>query len=572
MAKKPAKPVGDDPIKQDFRKFLYLVWKHLRLPKPTPRQTAIARYLQTGPDRRMVQAFRGVGKSWITAAFVLWVLYCDPNKRIVVVSASKIRADNFTTFCLQLIREMPILAHLEPREDQRCSRTCFDVAPSASDQQPSLVSMGITSALTGNRADLIVSDDVEIVNNSATQQMREKLGEAVKEYDAILKPGGQVVFLGTPQSQESVYNQLEARGYEIKIWPAEYPTDRQRDAYGKRLADDIVADMAAGKQPGDPTEPSRFSKEDLYARRMSYGAAGYALQFMLDTSLSDIDRFPLKLKDLLVWPATNAGVPEKLVWEPVDSNRTQLPNMGFGFDRIYMATKPENVAYREFTGVCMAIDPGGQGADETAYAVVAHLNGYLWLVDSGAVKGYSPEALEVLAKVAAKHKATKVLVESNLGLGMFVELLKPFLAKAGIPFSGIEEVRHNTQKEMRICDALEPVMSTHRLVVNSTLFQQDLESIQHYPSEEAVYYSLFYQLTRMTRDRGAVRHDDRADALAMAVQYWARTLAVDHDRAIQSQQERDKLKVLEKFAQWHRSRGYTHKDFKKPNRIDARWV
>ena len=35
-------------IKDDFRNFLYLAWKHLALPDPTPIQYDIAEYLQSG--------------------------------------------------------------------------------------------------------------------------------------------------------------------------------------------------------------------------------------------------------------------------------------------------------------------------------------------------------------------------------------------------------------------------------------------------------------------------------------------------------------------------------------------
>ena len=54
----------------DFRNFLFLCWKQLGLPDPTPVQYDIAEYIQHGPKRRVIQAFRGVGKSWITSAYV----------------------------------------------------------------------------------------------------------------------------------------------------------------------------------------------------------------------------------------------------------------------------------------------------------------------------------------------------------------------------------------------------------------------------------------------------------------------------------------------------------------------
>ena len=135
---------------------------------------------RTGPSV-IIEAFRGVGKSWITSAYVVWLLYMNPQLNILVVSASKSRADDFSTFTLRLIKEMPILEHLIPSDDQRQSKISFDVKPAAASHAPSVKSVGITGQLAGSRADVIVADDCEVPNNSMTQGMRDRLSEAVKE-------------------------------------------------------------------------------------------------------------------------------------------------------------------------------------------------------------------------------------------------------------------------------------------------------------------------------------------------------------------------------------------------------
>ena len=142
-----------------------------------------------------------------------------------MVSASKTRADDFSTFTQRLIGEMPMLEHLKPRDNQRHSKISFDVAPALASHAPSVKSMGVTGQLTGSRADLIIADDVESANNSQTQLMRDRLSETVKEFDAIIKPTvGRIIFLGTPQTEMSLYNSLEERGYLTRVWPALYPT------------------------------------------------------------------------------------------------------------------------------------------------------------------------------------------------------------------------------------------------------------------------------------------------------------------------------------------------------------
>jgi hypothetical protein len=95
-----------EKIKKDFRLFVWVLWKHLNLPDPTPVQYDISKFLQHGPKRCMVSAFRGVGKSWLTSAFVVWVLLNDPDKKIMVVSASKDRADAFSVFVKRIIQEV----------------------------------------------------------------------------------------------------------------------------------------------------------------------------------------------------------------------------------------------------------------------------------------------------------------------------------------------------------------------------------------------------------------------------------------------------------------------------------
>ena len=280
----------------DFRKFLFVVWKHLNLPDPTPVQYDIAKNIQHGDKRMIVEAFRGVGKSWITSAYVVWLLYCNPQLNILVVSASKTRADDFTTFTLRLINEMEILAHLRPREDQRQSKISFDVGPATASHAPSVKSVGITGQLAGSRADYIIADDIEVPNNSMTQGMRDRLSEAVKEFDAILKPDGRIIYLGTPQNQESLYNKLPERGYKTHIWPARYPDEDTRIGYGGKLAKFVDNRLQNDiNLEGQPTDPKRFSEFNLLEREASYGRSGFALQFMLDTRLSDALRYPLKV-------------------------------------------------------------------------------------------------------------------------------------------------------------------------------------------------------------------------------------------------------------------------------------
>ena len=245
---------------KDFRNFLFVVWTHLNLPEPTPVQYDMAEYLQSGEKRIVIEAFRGAGKSYITSAFACHQLYLNPEVKILVVSASKIRADDFSTFTMRLIQEMPILQHLIPKEGQRQSKISFDVGPAKASHSPSVKSAGITGQLAGSRADIIIADDIEIPNNSLTQTMRDKISEAVKEFDAVLKPDGRVVYLGTPQTEMSLYEVLPERGYKVRIWPSRYPKGTIK--YGGKLAPFIYDKLTDDPELiGAPTDPKRFGTE-----------------------------------------------------------------------------------------------------------------------------------------------------------------------------------------------------------------------------------------------------------------------------------------------------------------------
>lgn len=531
-----------DEVKADFRKFMFLVWKHLNLPDPTPIQYDIAFYLQHGKRRIVIQAFRGVGKSWITSAFVCWLLLNDPQKKILVVSASKDRADQFSSFVKRLIAEMPILTHLKPKNGQRDSMVAFDVGLAQPDHSPSVKSVGIFGQLAGSRADIIIPDDIEVPNNSITQTMRDRLSEAVKEFDAILKPNGRTMYLGTPQTEMSLYNELPNRGYEVRIWPAQYPDNMEK--YQGRLAPKIANElMAHPESEGEPTDPKRFDTEDLGERRLSYGKAGYALQFMLDTSLSDKDRYPLRLADLITANLDAERTNTEIAWgnEP-NLKWEELPAVGLKGDKYFRASwKSEGTA--PYQGCIMSIDPSGRGADETSYAVLKFLAGKLYLVAAGGFKGgYTPENLEKLCKIAKKHKATKLVIESNFGDGMFCEILKPHLQR--IYPCTMEEVRHSKQKELRIIETLEPVISGHRLVVDARVIEEDYDTSKSDPK-----YSLFYQMTRLTRDRGSLVHDDRLDALAIAVAALLNVMGQDEATSAEWIKEEAAAQELEDFME-----------------------
>ena len=513
-------------LQDDFKLFLQALWSQLDLPSPTRAQYAIADYLQHGPKRLQIQAFRGVGKSWITGAFVLWTLFNDPERKIMIISASKERADNMSIFLQKLIIETPWLSHLRPSgDDARWSRVSFDVKCSPH-QAPSVKSVGITGQLTGSRADLMVLDDIEVPSNSMTELMREKLLQLVTESESILTPkqDSRIMFLGTPQTTFTIYRKLAERNYRPFVWTARYPRDKTN--YEGLLAPQLQEDIDNGAEPWDVTDPDRFDNEDLIEREAAMGRSNFMLQFMLDTSLSDSEKFPLKCSDLVVTSVNPSTAPDAVVWCSDPSNVIkELPTVGLPGDYFYSPMQLQG-DWNPYTETICSIDPSGRGSDETAAAYISQRNGFLYLHEMRAYRdGYSDNTLLDVLRGCKKYNVTKLVIETNFGDGIVSELFRKHLVQTKQNID-IEEVRANVRKEDRIIDALEPVLNQHRLVVDRSVIEWDFKSNPDAPPEERLLYMLFYQMSRMCREKGAVKHDDRLDALAQGVKYYTDALAI----------------------------------------------
>ena len=153
--------------------------------------------------------------------------------------------------------------------------------------------------------------------------------------------------------------------------------------------------------------------------------------------------------------------------------------------------------------------------------------------------GYSDNTLLDILRGCKKYGVTKLVIETNFGDGIVGELFKKHLQNTKQAID-VEEVRANVRKEDRIIDSLEPVLNQHRLIVNRSVIEWDYKSNSTEAPELRLMYMLFYQMSRMCREKGAVKHDDRLDCLAQGVQYFTDALSI-------SATEQIKLKELEEW-------------------------
>jgi hypothetical protein len=540
-----------------FEFFLTEVWHEVGLPTPAFIQLDIAWWLQHGPKRRGIRGFRGVSKTWITIAYVLWRLFRDPNERVMIVSKSEGHSKDSLHQIRKWIHQIPFLQHLVPDtispqkggKGQRDSATKFDVGPSKTDRIASVSVYGITGQIVGTRSTLIVSDDVETGQNTLTREMRLRLRENVSEFGRIIRPDCDIVMLGTPHHEESLYNHLPTVGFAFRSWPARYPKLDQDVPDLSPSLQKAMEDQTAHR--GDPTWPEMFNDKAL--RMEEVNKTGWLMQFMLVSGLSDLIRYPLQLRDFIVVDHIHRKkAPISIVWgtrsQYEASTRIEdVSSLGFGDDGFYAPIMVDS-QWSEYIGTKMWIDPSGKGEDRTGYAIIGYCQGNLFVKDVGGLSGgYSEDTLNRLALLARKHGVQQIYIENNFGQGMYTVLFEPVLKRCFVDKGDktedggtaeedwkatVEDVRVVGQKEIRIIEALEPVLGQHRIIIDRSVANN--ETLQH-------------QITRITRERLSLTHDDEIESLAMCVRQWHDHLSTDPEKAADFHRGRKMDEELKNF-------------------------
>lgn len=514
-------------------------------------QAEIGQFLEHGPAYLMVQAQRGQAKTTITAIFAVWCLIHNPKFRVLIVSAGSTQANEISNLIVKLILSVDILECMRPDRNNgdRTAVDAFDLHYSLKgvDKSPSVRCEGITSNLQGARADLLIADDVESQKNSQTAVMRAHLMNIIRDFPSICSEG-RIVYLGTPQSIESIYNSLPSSGFAVRIWPGRVPNTEQLKHYGPALAPSIARKAKAhpelatgfgldGKQ-GAATD-TYLTDELLLKKETAQGPAFFQLQHMLLTALTDALRYPLKTENLIALRLDGENLPLTVVRSMNEQHQKQVSVDGRIFTVSSALTVSQDVAPRQ--GRVMYVDPAGGGinGDETGIAVVDLLNSYLFLQEwTGIPGGHDPVKLQAIAEFALRWRPTIIKVEKNMGFGLFREVLQPVLKQAfdkvGLPMPSIEDDLVVGQKETRIIQTLEPVLGRGALIINEDILGREADSVSRYDINVRLTYSGLFQMATLTRDRNALRHDDRLDALEGAVRHFGAALAVDQTKAIEA--------------------------------------
>lgn len=556
-------------LNDDFLFFVEEVWKELGLHDKAPLgdvERDIINWIATGPIKRGVLAWRGIGKTHFgTAAYTLWRLYKDPETKILIVSKSTGEAKKTIKLIRQWIRSVWFLQQLDPKrgKDQIDSASEFNVGPARVERNCSVTAVGIEGQLPSKRAHVIIADDVETPNNTKTIDARQQLQDDVTEFRAIASFGEkEIIYIGTFHHEESLYLALAKKNYVFYSWPKVYPTS---DEKVHNLAPMLQDRLDRGvNRPGDITCPHRITIDDIVEDKAE-GPTYWAMQCMLIADLGDALRYPLQLSDFIVVDQVHRDkAPISVAWgkfhDGASTERQDIRSLGFLRDRFYRPPMIDKdwVAYR---GTKMRIDPAGRGQDKIGYAIIGQLNGYLWVKAVGGLEGGpTPENITRLAELAYEHRAGECTIESNFGGDSFAALLEPELSRLTKPRDHEDcpsgwgcsiNLEHSTgQKELRILAALEAPLASHRIVIGAdTAANEDLQ----------------YQITRLTRQRDCLEHEDELEALAMCVKDWREELSQDTQRSAQKDREAIIDKAIEKLR---KARGLKGKP--EPRWIDHR--
>jgi hypothetical protein len=543
---------------EEFTEFCELGMQFLGF-KMTPMQAEIAEFTQKGPRLRMVQAQRGEAKTTITALYAVWRLIRNPCSRILIVSAGEAQANDIAVLIIRLIEQWYLLSWLkgDGTHGDRTSYENYDVHYSLRrvEKTASVSSVGIKANLPGKRADLIIADDVESQTNSNTQIMRDDLLNRTKEFAAICTHGD-ILYLGTPQTRESIYRSLPSRGYQIRIWPGRYPEPDRIDRYAPdTLAPSILEALERDKTLGQgggidgtrgkPTDPLRYTEEDLQDKELDYGPEGFDLQYMLDTTLSDELRTKIKLNDMLITQCGYNEAPEFYTYsaEPRylirESELCTPPTIGH---RMYTVARSSD-KFTKYQVKYMVVDPAGNGGDELAYAVGGTCNGYIHLFSTGGMQGgTSKENLNKIIDMCLEMDVQCIKVESNMGHGTVEQLFRAELENRKICGIGVEGFYNGIQKEKRIIDSISPVTRRHKFILHERAILDDWNCCKKYSAEKRNITSALYQMVNITYDRQSLAKDDRADAIGALVAFLSETIAVDEEAL---QQKRDLAAVRE---------------------------
>ena len=505
-------------------------------------------YLREGDSGRwcIFMAQRSQSKSTLAACVCVYYLIFNPHYRVAVCMPTRDLAKALIRLVIQTFQILPELAETflpDPRAGDRDNTEEWDIHHSLKgvDKSPSVGAVSLLGSLQGRRMDIALVDDLEQDKLSRTAEMRELLLAKATDLHAICL--GRMIFLGTPQTENSIYFTMSERGASTYVWPGRYPTPAEIPFYRGTLAPDILE--AIQKDPslqrgggvsgerGQVTCPEYLTEKIHRDMELAGGPAWYELQYMLNVTKSANSAKALKTRDVIVV--------EHAQTFPVRMDKGMGPSFihkHLSGGKHHELSLPSSFSEERKAPIIRAyVDPAAGGSvsgDRTAFSVVGLVAGNIVLLSYGSFPGgYDKQGLYKLAEALCPHKPVSITIEKNMGYGAFKEVFQPILLEIAEKHSfkpGVEDDMVRGQKELRIIETLAPVMARGSLWVTSQALSEEDKYMEGIPSGKTAAYSLWQQISGITRERGCLSHDDLLDSLAGAVNLFREELALDGEK------------------------------------------
>ena len=418
-----------------------------------------------GDNRILILAFRGCGKSTITGLYCTWLLWRDPDLRILVLAADLALARKMVRNVKRIGEKHPLTRPLKPARADQWGSDRFTVNRHKELRDPSMLAKGIGTNLTGTRADLIICDDVEVPKTCDSAAKREDLRERLCELDYILTSGGTMIYIGTPHHYLSIYADAP-RGEEKEIFLSDYT----------RLTIPVI------DAQGNSAWPERFTVEKIEAIRNKTGPAHFMSQMMCQPVNSADGKF--------------------------DTNDLQVYDDAIEYSE--SGREPVlKIAGRRMVSAVAWWDPafGCVGGDKSVIAVVYtceqgeywvhHIQAVLVSCDSSETE--MDQQCAKVADIIRQYFIPVIAVEMN-GIGAFLPgHLRRYLGRQGIACT-VKEIVTRKAKNIRIMEAFDAVMAAQTLHVHRS----------------ATFNGLMSEMQEWRPDRKNNR-DDALDAVAGAL-------------------------------------------------------
>lgn len=519
-------------LANDYTMFVRAIWDDRQLSKKAPigpLEEEMLEFMCYGPRLRGLLGARGMGKTTLLVApLIVYRLFRDPDRKIMIVSKSAGSAKETIGLCRSWINDVWFLQHLKPSKDQPDNTNEFSVGPCTRgiSKQPSVKAIGNDGQLEGNRANTLISDDAETKGNTRTLEAREELMRTVGNeatnivyaVDDATDPN-EIIAVGTYKTEDSWYKRLHSRGYAFRTYPISYPQEGDQflglsPIIQKRLDTGEAHYTVDGKYDENPAIPHFFSSKTI-KERMGAGLLDFGMENMLLINPGKQTGPPLKLSQLIVMPIDRDQAPVRV--KGGGPRIGDIPCEGLLNDKLFGPDTTDTIR-APFQTIEAAIDIAGEGNDLMGLSIAGYLNGlYFVKVCKGLPGGASEETMNGLATLLRHHGARKAWVETNIDvLGTFVPALQAACDRMRVwpgqnpnwplGWACTAEGFHATGvKEIRICQTIGPIAGGGRVIIDPSVLRPDI-------TVEASQ-SFQYQWTRIRPIRKWLKEDGAIDSL-----------------------------------------------------------